>query len=112
MADLFFLIVVRFVANPNHLNWFFFFSSRRRHTTSLCDWSSDVCSSDLYDRSFGHDRGELAEGAVRAEGAVVRLADALAEFGGRGREAGRADGLEELLAAVDEIGRASCRGRV
>src|SRR5437588_5710775 len=27
---------------------FFFFSSRRRHTRSLCDWSSDVCSSDLY----------------------------------------------------------------
>src|SRR5947207_11723131 len=27
----------------------FFFSSRRRHTRSLCDWSSDVCSSDLYD---------------------------------------------------------------
>src|SRR5260221_7263733 len=23
-----------------------FFSSRRRHTRSLCDWSSDVCSSD------------------------------------------------------------------
>src|SRR5260221_3857996 len=35
-----------------HLNFlddcsFFFFSSRRRHTRSLCDWSSDVCSSDL-----------------------------------------------------------------
>src|SRR5262252_2091967 len=26
---------------------YFFFSSRRRHTRSLCDWSSDVCSSDL-----------------------------------------------------------------
>src|SRR5476649_3025246 len=26
---------------------FFFFSSRRRHTRSLSDWSSDVCSSDL-----------------------------------------------------------------
>src|SRR5438132_10142622 len=26
----------------------FFFSSRRRHTRSLCDWSSDVCSSDLF----------------------------------------------------------------
>src|SRR5476649_2100355 len=25
----------------------FFFSSRRRHTRSLCDWSSDACSSDL-----------------------------------------------------------------
>src|SRR2546421_7756981 len=26
---------------------FFFFSSRRRHTRSDRDWSSDVCSSDL-----------------------------------------------------------------
>src|SRR2546430_8847944 len=26
---------------------FFFFSSRRRHTSFDCDWSSDVCSSDL-----------------------------------------------------------------
>src|SRR2546430_15563211 len=25
----------------------FFFASRRRHTTFDCDWSSDVCSSDL-----------------------------------------------------------------
>src|SRR2546430_11564069 len=25
----------------------FFFSSRRRHTIFDCDWSSDVCSSDL-----------------------------------------------------------------
>src|SRR5690349_23085384 len=29
----------------------FFFSSRRRHTRSLRDWSSDVCSSDLLARS-------------------------------------------------------------
>src|SRR2546430_10154964 len=28
---------------------FFFFSSRRRHTRFDCDWSSDVCSSDLYE---------------------------------------------------------------
>src|SRR5262245_65076305 len=28
---------------------FFFFSSRRRHTRCLSDWSSDVCSSDLMD---------------------------------------------------------------
>src|SRR5207247_4908946 len=26
---------------------YFFFSSRRRHTRSTRDWSSDVCSSDL-----------------------------------------------------------------
>src|SRR2546422_6331564 len=28
---------------------FFFFSSRRRHTRCSRDWSSDVCSSDLWD---------------------------------------------------------------
>src|SRR2546430_11099744 len=27
--------------------FFFFFSSRSRHTRFDCDWSSDVCSSDL-----------------------------------------------------------------
>src|SRR5688572_31065299 len=31
---------------------FFFFSSRRRHTRFDCDWSSDVCSSDLSSRAF------------------------------------------------------------
>src|SRR5699024_11436774 len=30
------------------LLFLFFFSSRRRHTRSKRDWSSDVCSSDLY----------------------------------------------------------------
>src|SRR2546430_4262431 len=30
-----------------NLWFFFFFSSRRRHTRFDCDWSSDVCSSDL-----------------------------------------------------------------
>src|SRR2546430_1656167 len=30
---------------------FFFFSSRRRHTRFDCDWSSDVCSSDLSHRT-------------------------------------------------------------
>src|SRR2546430_2961887 len=30
-----------------YLSFFFFFSSRRRHTRFDCDWSSDVCSSDL-----------------------------------------------------------------
>src|SRR5262245_66120534 len=31
-----------------NLLYCFFFSSRRRHTRCLSDWSSDVCSSDLY----------------------------------------------------------------
>src|SRR5438034_248741 len=36
---------------PPALVMFFFFSSRRRHTMSLCDWSSDVCSSDLVEKA-------------------------------------------------------------
>src|SRR5215204_7260952 len=59
--------------------FFFFFSSRRRHTRSLCDWSSDVCSSDL----------DLEDGAAtlvfaRTRGEVDDLAEALS---GRGRDA-------------------------
>src|SRR3712207_2648079 len=32
--------------------FFFFFSSRRRHTRYWRDWSSDVCSSDLYTQAW------------------------------------------------------------
>src|SRR6266571_2572747 len=32
---------------------FFFFSSRRRHTRLTCDWSSDMCSSDLDGKGKG-----------------------------------------------------------
>src|SRR5271168_1715398 len=37
----------------NQLEMFFFFSSRRRHTSSYGDWSSDVCSSDLANVALG-----------------------------------------------------------
>src|SRR6267378_7413724 len=43
MVFLFFFFFEKNVLNDS----FFFFSSRRRHTRSLRDWSSDVCSSDL-----------------------------------------------------------------
>src|SRR5947207_13269832 len=44
----------------------FFFSSRRRHTRSLCDWSSDVCSSDLDCGEAGlHERGWRGQGPAR-----------------------------------------------
>src|SRR5262245_66473093 len=49
----------------------FFFSSRRRHTRCLSDWSSDVCSSDLllndtlviFGTEFG--RTSFAQGALK-----------------------------------------------
>src|SRR5690606_39824957 len=44
----------------------FFFSSRRRHTRFSRDWSSDVCSSDLYltDEEFAQ-RNEAVEQLAR-----------------------------------------------
>src|SRR6266480_6036043 len=69
---------------------FFFFSSRRRHTRLTCDWSSDVCSSDLvYVQGLVEDvedagpgvrgigraaYGPRVEVAARAGGAAVRAA--------------------------------------
>src|SRR3989475_8601352 len=44
---------------------FFFFSSRRRHTRFDCDWSSDVCSSDL--RDGAHRMAREVEGAREAD---------------------------------------------
>src|SRR5207237_3878041 len=46
---------------------FFFFSSRRLHTIFKCDWSSDVCSSDL-------DRVSGAHGVALPAGSAPEIA--------------------------------------
>src|SRR6266496_5880718 len=65
----------------------FFFSSRRRHTRSLRDWSSDVCSSDLH-----LERGGLAGGhrGLRDAGR-----DGLAAAGRGGPRRGAARGTRQ-----------------
>src|SRR5260370_5015132 len=56
-----------FIEAPSHVKSIlmlivFFFSSRRRHTRFKCDWSSDVCSSDLNDSTLNQtQRDEQAE---------------------------------------------------
>src|SRR5262245_65390449 len=86
----------------------FFFSSRRRHTRCLSDWSSDVCSSDL-----AHQR--LSEVALRQPPDLGML-----ETDVPGDADGDSAGLNERvlvsgknlvqgLQAASEIGRASCR---
>src|SRR5262245_63118800 len=87
---------------------FFFFSSRRRHTRCLSDWSSDVCSSDL-------------EGFLRLLVPALPRARPL-HPARRGRAQGLAGQIRVLRPAApapglagprgQEIGRASCRERV
>src|SRR5437588_13116210 len=56
----------------------FFFSRRRRHTRSLCDWSSDVCSSDLvWLRAVERRAG--VEAVAETDGELVHDAAAEAE---------------------------------
>src|SRR5689334_24940283 len=52
--------------------YLFFFSSRRRHTRWNCDWSSDVCSSDLRRRS---DKGHRDQRCVIREHATGKATD-------------------------------------
>src|SRR2546429_251384 len=45
-----------YILDLQSFTYFFFFSSRRRHTRCSRDWSSDVCSSDL-----AHPRKQMPE---------------------------------------------------
>src|SRR5699024_11411473 len=73
----------------------FFFSSRRRHTRSKRDWSSDVCSSDLGDRRsrFAGDLFGCVPGFVKGieERAVLRF-----RIGGYVDEVAEEDDLVDL----------------
>src|SRR5215204_2571673 len=51
----------------------FFFSSRRRHTRSLCAWSSDVCSSDLTTRMPAASAASTPAGVEAALAAGMRV---------------------------------------
>src|SRR5256886_6986958 len=88
----------------------FFFSSRRRHTRFDCDWSSDVCSSDL-------DRPQLVRDVTA--GVIVGivalpLAIAFAIASGVTPDRGLWTAIIAgfIISAFGEIGRASCRERV
>src|SRR2546430_9441576 len=89
--------------------WLFFFSCRRRHTRFDCDWSSDVCSSDLLlDRDAGlaraggdvvlRQRGDRGAGTDGVDVDVVR--GELLSGGARERD------HAALAGAVDRVGRA------
>src|SRR5689334_23616454 len=88
------------------LFFFFFFSSRRRHTRWNCDWSSDVCSSDLVVEAFAQQGARLVQPRGVDEDELRGLgADDAPDRVTGGLRLRRGDG--DL-----EIGRASCRERV
>src|SRR5207249_7061133 len=70
--------------------FFFFFSSRRRHTRSKRDWSSDVCSSDL-----------IGLGVERRSNLVKKLI----ERGGGSPASGGTDAAYRGRAAGGSVGR-------
>src|SRR5437762_7087973 len=76
----------RFLAHDVHLCFFiFFFSSRRRHTRYIGDWSSDVCSSDLLDANtwFNNFNGsQCAAGDTACLARNARPADKKNDYGG------------------------------
>src|SRR2546427_1476206 len=90
---------------------FFFFSSRRRHTRFDCDWSSDVCSSDL-------DQVEIIElGSGRIEEIRGHPTRCAVDHGGKLRQRDWAAGkLAGGTAALDDrseerrVGK-ECRSR-
>src|SRR5436189_608799 len=84
--------------------YLFFFSSRRRHTRYIGDWSSDVCSSDLPSRAGRHlkaatkeSRGGLAAYRHDWKTEIAKM---------------RARIEKERTPPGKKIGRASCRERV
>src|SRR5699024_11643498 len=92
------------------LSHYFFFSSRRRHTRSKRDWSSDVCSSDLI--------------SVPTIPALARARRCLDQLGASGRVTliitgglrTHVDFIKALALGADgvalaKIGRAACRER-
>src|SRR6266478_5952063 len=76
---------------------FFFFSSRRRHTRFDCDWSSDVCSSDLVSIGIGI----VEETALLGDetlGILARAPGVPAERPLPGEPSDHCDGAVEVLA--------------
>src|SRR5690242_20836977 len=90
----------------------FFFSSRRRHTSLTCDWSSDVCSSDLGRTIAQVPIGEGVDGCAFDPGTGLAFSS-----NGEGsitvvhEDSPTSFHLVSTVRTRREIGRASCRER-
>src|SRR5688572_25676731 len=91
------------VVHYEHIVFPLFFSSRRRHTSFDCDWSSDVCSSDLVNAG-GPNASIVA--LNKENGAVI--------WKSQSDEAGYSSAIPLQVNGGTQvkIGRASCRERL
>src|SRR5260370_31065534 len=93
---------------------FFFFSSRRRHTRFKCDWSSDVCSSDLGSPHGGwrSDRlsAELIDELPVLAVAATQLAGLTVISGARELRVKESDRIAAMRSEERRVGK-ECRSR-
>src|SRR2546430_13335863 len=91
------------------LTLIFFFSSRRRHTRFDCDWSSDVCSSDLAAIPVSQ---PAQAGFVAPRRAFSGAASAAGPLPVHRRRSASPSPIRLKVTPTRKIGRASCRERV
>src|SRR5687768_18613035 len=82
--------------------FYFFFSSRRRHTRCSRDWSSDVCSSDLHVLAKHYSRARWRPSRCSSPPRPAKRTQAVTSF---------SECLKVIFLPM-QIGRASCRERV
>src|SRR2546430_13584701 len=98
--------VNEYIVGVYYVFFFFFFSSRRRHTRFDCDWSSDVCSSDLL-------KGLQVSPSPGVSTSVLHFATIITPDADPVKRRGMLAVMNQYFVDKNnEIGRASCRERV
>src|SRR2546426_9264755 len=88
---------------------FFFFSSRRRHTRLQGDWSSDVCSSDLFRHVGAQHAAPLHPSWEPLAAGTGFLQPALQELGRQPLEPARQERSEEHTSELQSPCNLVCR---
>src|SRR5206468_2511600 len=96
------------MSKKTHRKYLFFFSSRRRHTISDRDWSSDVCSSDLPLTGAAFPGNQIPASRISPIARAILANTALYPLPNRSVNGVSGNFVGDAL----KIGRASCRERV
>src|SRR3546814_2492976 len=89
------------------IDFFFFFKQKTAYEMRISDWSSDVCSSDLFSINAQTEADIQRAGAVTLEDLSRNVAGLIIQNLGPGQSQVSVRGV-----SAGQIGRASCRERV